>query len=146
MARKSLVLKASQTDGENDHCLLWGVAGRDSISFVRNSKAVLLPGHNFNANETRQFVRVDGQTGTTLGTKTVPLELAGEPGEIPVIDGTATRAINIKFYVVSDQDMECDAMLGSDAMADLAQKYGEEAVSHDNTWLFADEREKATAE
>lgn len=143
MTREYLVLK---TGGENYPRLLGGVAGRGSISFLNISKAMLLPEYNFNANEIREFDRTDGGTGTTLGTMTVSLELCGEPGEIPVIDGTTTRAINVEFHVVSNQDMACDAMLGSNAMEDLARKYGEEAVSHDNSRLFADEREKARAE
>jgi hypothetical protein len=63
---------------------------------------------------------------------TVSLELGGAL-PVPVIDGT--KVITVEFHVLSNEDMGCDAILGSDAMRDLTQKYGKEAVSHDNSWV-----------
>lgn len=51
----------------------------------------------------------------------VTIEL-GEGGA--VIDGTNKRTITVEFHVVSIDDIACDAILGSDAMRALTQKYG----------------------
>jgi hypothetical protein len=70
------------------------------------------------ANNTRQFTRTDGKTGT--------LELGGEQ---QVIDGTNKRTITVEFHIMSNKHMSCDALLGSDAMKSLTRKYG---VSYNN--------------
>jgi hypothetical protein len=49
---------------------------------------------------------------------------------------TNTRTIPGRLHIVPDEDMGCDATSGSGAMTTLTQKYGERAVSHDNSWFL----------
>jgi hypothetical protein len=117
MNREPILVRVVGT-GLNDSLPFLTVAGTGSISSIQKSKA---KGCIINTVNAQQFTRIDGEIATSLGTISVILELGGEQ---PVIDGTGVRTITVEFNVMEDKDMTFDAILASNVMRDLTQKYG----------------------